>query len=289
MAVPDRKTRLFTRRGDGRRLRMLKGMAEVTEPLSGEGLAPGVPADYYRRIYDAEEHHWWYRGMRSITEALLAQRLELRRQSLLDLGCGTGGFLAWAGRTGSFDRLAGVDISSAAISYARDRVAEAELHVGKLEQLPFEDGSFDLIAMNDVLQHIPEDEIGRILAQGRRVLRPSGAFFVRTNGARTLRRERSDWRAYSAQALVATLESGGFRCERITYANVATSLWALANREAPRAPSAERHGIPLVGGARWKSAIGLQLLRLEAAYLRRPGRRLPYGHTLFAIARPAEA
>src|SRR5712691_6502165 len=172
MAVPDRKTRLFTRRGDGRRLRMLKGMAEVTEPLSGEGLAPGVPADYYRRIYDAEEHHWWYRGMRSITEALLAQQLELRRQSLLDLGCGTGGFLAWAGRTGSFDRLAGVDISSAAISYARDRVAEAELHVGKLEQLPFEDGSFDLIAMNDVLQHIPEDEIGRILAQGRRVLRP---------------------------------------------------------------------------------------------------------------------
>jgi ubiquinone/menaquinone biosynthesis C-methylase UbiE len=268
---------------------MLKDVAEAAEQLSGEGLAPGVPADYYRRIYDAEEQHWWYRGMRSITEALLARQIEVPGQSLLDLGCGTGGFLAWAGRTGSFDRLAGIDISSAAISYARDRVGEAELYVGKLEQLPFDDGSFDLIAMNDVLQHIPEDEIERILTEARRVLRPTGAFFVRTNGARALRRERSDWRAYSAQALVATLESGGFRCERITYANIATSLWALANRDAPRAPSEERHGIPSDGGARWKSVIGLHLLRLEAAYLRRPGRRLPYGHTLFMLARPAEA
>jgi SAM-dependent methyltransferase len=256
---------------------------------TAETLAPGVPEDYYERIYEAEGRHWWYRGMRAITEALLAERLTAPEQSLLDLGCGTGGFLAWARATDSFDRLAGVDISSAAVSLARERVPDAELHVGSLSDLPFADASFDLAAMNDVLQHIPEGEIQGALTEIARVLRPTGVLFIRTNGARTLRRERQDWRAYDKQALASTLEAGGFRCERLTYANMATSLLALARGDAPRAPSDERHGIPLGVGARWKNVVGLALLRLEAVYLRSRERALPYGHTMFALATPVRA
>ncbi len=58
--------------------------------------------------------------MREITAALLHERLARGHLSLLDAGCGTGGFLAWAAGTGSFDRLAGVDISAEAVELAED-------------------------------------------------------------------------------------------------------------------------------------------------------------------------
>src|SRR2546425_868787 len=102
-------------------------------------LAPGVPADYYQRIYAAEERHWWHLGMREITRSLLGDRLTRPGSRLLDAGCGTGGFLRWALDSGSFAFAAGVDLGSAAIELARERVPDAELTVAALTALPFDD------------------------------------------------------------------------------------------------------------------------------------------------------
>jgi ubiquinone/menaquinone biosynthesis C-methylase UbiE len=246
-------------------------------------LAPGVPPDYYDRIFEAEQRHWWYRGMRSISAALLGERLQAGGR-VLDAGCGTGGFLRWVLDEGPFSSAAGVDIGSAAIDLARRRVPEAELRVSALRELPFADGSFDLVVSGDVLQHVPEDEVARSLGEVRRVLAPGGALLLRTNGARRLRRERADWRAYDVATLASALRAAGLSCERLTYANSLLSLWAVATRRTPHAPTDERHGIPLEAAPRLRSAIGLRVLEAEARYLARPGRRLPYGHTLFALA-----
>ena len=56
----------------------------------------GVPDDYYRRLHEVDTRHWWHLGMRSIEAVLLGDRLQRTGQSVLDAGCGTGGFLAWA-------------------------------------------------------------------------------------------------------------------------------------------------------------------------------------------------
>lgn len=34
-------------------------------------LAPGVPADYYHAIAEAEGRHWWHLGMLATSDALL--------------------------------------------------------------------------------------------------------------------------------------------------------------------------------------------------------------------------
>ena len=67
-----------------------------------------VPRDYYQQLRATEQSHWWYEGMHEIAAALLADRLERPRLSLLDAGCGTGGFLAWAARRADVERLCGV-------------------------------------------------------------------------------------------------------------------------------------------------------------------------------------
>lgn len=250
---------------------------------SESGLAPGVPPDYYRRIREVEEQHWWFRGMREISRALLGSRLADAR-AVLDAGCGTGGYLRWLVANGSVSRAAGIDIASAAIDFAHERVPSAELHVGALTHVPFDDDAFDLVVSNDVLQHVDEPEIEQSLRELGRVLTPGGTLLLRTNGSAVLRRERSDWRAYDKATLRQQLEQAGFEVERVTYANMIPSLWGRMRGRVLHAPSEHSHGIPAPDPP-VRAAVGAALLRLEAAVLSRPGVSLPYGHTLFAVAR----
>jgi SAM-dependent methyltransferase len=246
-------------------------------------IAPGVPADYHDRIFAVEESHWWHRGMREITAALLGGRLR-PGAALLDAGCGTGGFLRWAVDSAGVEP-AGFDISAAGIELARRRVPEAELRVSPVSELPFDSGAFDIVTLNDVLQHIPQEQMDASLGQLRRVLSPDGALLVRTGGARRARQERDDWRIYDRGELRATLERGGFRCERVTHVNVLGSLAAAVRGRSPRAPTEESDGIPApVHPA--TATVGRLSIRAELTALSRSRVSLPYGHTLFALAAP---
>jgi len=225
--------------------------------------------------------------MLSITAALLGERLTRPGQRLLDAGCGTGGFLRWALDTGSLSYAAGVDIGSAAVELARGRVPEVDLRVASLADVPFGDATFDLVVSNDVLQHVPEAELRKSLSELRRVLAPAGVVLVRTNGARRLRQERADWRAYSRDSLATELRNAGLEPLRVTHANAVLSLWASARGRSPHAPSESRHGIPPRDRDGLRAAIGRRLLAAEARYLARPDRSIPYGHATFALARRA--
>jgi SAM-dependent methyltransferase len=248
-----------------------------------EQLAPGVPDDYYRHIHAVERDHFWYLGMWRISSALLGSHLT-RGGSLLDAGCGTGGFLRLALDAGHFDAVAGVDVAGAAVALARERVPEADIRVAALRELPFADDSFDLVVSNDVLQHVPEGDVAASLGELRRVLADRGTLLVRTNGSRTLRREREDWRAYDRASLRTQLENAGFAVERLTHANMVLSALGAALGRAPHAPSEQHHGIPRAAPGRLVSVLGRGLLSAEARWLAR-GRSLPYGYTLFALAR----
>jgi SAM-dependent methyltransferase len=245
----------------------------------------GIPSDYFLRIAEVESTQWWHRGMREIALALLAPQLAGRSGlALLDAGCGTGGMLRWALSLGPVATVAGADISAEAVALARARVPAARLEIAPLCALPFEEQSFDVVITNDVLQHVPEDELADSVAELRRALCPGGVLLARTNGGLRARRERDDWRLWNRAGLRAALEQGGLRCERVTYANLAGSLVALARGAAPRAPSHDRHGIPPAGGGRARDPR-YRMLRAEARWLAHPGRTLPYGHTLLALAR----
>ncbi len=244
-----------------------------------------LPPDYFRRIAAAEDAHWWYRGTRELARALLGDRFATSTR-LLDAGCGTGGFLRWALDEKRFETAAGVDVSEQAVELARGRVPEADIRVAQVLELPFEGASFDLVACNDVLQHLPETEVERSLAELRRVLEPGGVLLVRTNGALRARCEREDWRVYDLRTVRETLAHARFECDRLTYANLAGSVFAFARGRGPRAPTVARDGIPTARRGRL-GAVANSLTRLEARYLARPGRALPWGHTVLAVARHA--
>jgi SAM-dependent methyltransferase len=251
---------------------------------SAPALAPGIPADYYRRIFDAEEHHWWYVGMRELTWTLLGERAARSGLRLLDAGCGTGGFLRWMLDQGSFGMAAGVDLAASAVTLARERVPEADLQAAPLSALPFDEAAFDLVVSNDVLQHVHEDDVERSVRELHRVLEHDGTLLLRTNGARTIRRERDDWRAYDSQSIVELLSEAGFQVERATYANCTLSVLASLRGRAPHAPSEEGDGIPRKPPGRVSTVVGRRILALERRYVA-TGRALPFGHSLVVVAR----
>lgn len=257
----------------------------LPDPAQPPSVPAGLPRDYYERIHEVERAHWWHRGMRAIEATLLGDRLRSGLR-MLDAGCGTGGFLRWAVDRLQPARVCGVDIGADAIALAQGRVPEAELHVRPLHRLPFESGLFELVVVNDVLQHVPDQDVQASLEELARVAGPGAALVVRTGGARRTRRERDDWRVYDRDDLRRTLERGGWHCERVTYANVLGSIAAALRGRAPRAPDEESHGIP-APASRLQNGLGTVALGLERRYLDSPRRTLPYGHTLLALATPS--
>lgn len=65
-------------------------------------------------------------------------------QRVLEVGCGTGVFLRAAADRGA--EVVGLDASEALLELARARVPEADLRLGDMQFLPFEDDVFDVVA-----------------------------------------------------------------------------------------------------------------------------------------------
>jgi SAM-dependent methyltransferase len=64
-------------------------------------------------------------------------------QRVLEIGCGSGVFLRAAAERGA--EVTGLDASAALLELARARVPDAELRLGDMESLPFDDDVFDVV------------------------------------------------------------------------------------------------------------------------------------------------
>ena len=62
---------------------------------------------------------------------------------VLDVGCGAGAFLRLIADGGA--RPHGLDASEALVAFARERLPEADVRVGDMEDLPWENDTFDLV------------------------------------------------------------------------------------------------------------------------------------------------
>ncbi|HEX3324044.1 MAG TPA: methyltransferase domain-containing protein [Solirubrobacterales bacterium] len=95
----------------------------------------------------------------------------------LEIGSGTGYFSLNLLQLGAIERLTATDISAGMLKRLATTAEELGLDVETVrteaEELPFEDGSFDLVFGHAVLHHIPD--LDKAFAEFRRVLRPGGA------------------------------------------------------------------------------------------------------------------
>jgi 2-polyprenyl-3-methyl-5-hydroxy-6-metoxy-1,4-benzoquinol methylase len=106
---------------------------------------------------------------------LVRQWAELADKRILDAGCGAGEFVeAFAG----FGAIAqGVEFEEAKVrTWLEKRPGDHRVRQGDLEHLDFPDASFDVVFLNEVLEHIPDDR--RALSELQRVLSDNGTLIV---------------------------------------------------------------------------------------------------------------
>jgi SAM-dependent methyltransferase len=90
-------------------------------------------------------------------------------ETALDVGCGPGVLLIELARRLGPKRVAGVDPSAPFVEAARAMVPDADVRLAAAEELPFADGSFDVVLSQLVVNCMSDAETG--VAEMRRVAR----------------------------------------------------------------------------------------------------------------------
>ena len=233
-----------------------------------------VEADEYALMDAAEQAMWWYRAMHGHAEAALPED-----GSLLDAGCGTGGFLARLGRRG----CVGLEYNPAAARRAAEKSAAAVV-AGSVNELPFGNGSFAAITSLDVLCHAGA-EPGALLAESLRVLRPGGLLVLNLPALPWLRSAHDarvfTVRRYTRASITAELAGAGFVDIRARYWNALLLPLMILQRKV----LSRREGAASDVGAfpAWLDALLFAATRLEAR-LMRLGLNFPVGGSLIVTA-----
>ena len=139
-----------------------------------------LPAEGVRAMFDRIAPV--YDAMNRVMTAGLDQRW--RRETaravvcpgdaVLDACCGTGDLAVAATREGG--RVTGLDFSERMLERARKKAPALEWVEGDLLALPFGDGAFDAATVGFGVRNV--DDLGRGIAELRRVLRPGGRLAI---------------------------------------------------------------------------------------------------------------
>jgi SAM-dependent methyltransferase len=109
---------------------------------------------------------------RELLRALDDAATPLARARVLDVGCGSGYFLHRFWEYGAGE-CHGIDLLASRIEAARERYPGQKWHVGSATELPFADGSFDLVTQFTCLSSIVDDATRA--AAAREMLRVAGS------------------------------------------------------------------------------------------------------------------
>jgi SAM-dependent methyltransferase len=167
--------------------------------------------------YRAEQSHFWFRGFRQYVRPAIARAVAgAASPRILDCGCGTGSNLEMLRPYG---RAVGFDLSRTGVDFAHahgHRVARASI-----AQVPFTDGTFDLVTSFDVFQCLPDAIERAALDEVSRVLKPGGWLLLHVAALAILHGRHSvlseEVRRYTPARLRQVVERAGFRVDRLTF------------------------------------------------------------------------
>jgi ubiquinone/menaquinone biosynthesis C-methylase UbiE len=124
-------------------------------------------------------------------QKIVGEIVALAPRSFLDAGCGEGFVARRLMEALPGVALTGCDVSEGALAVAREAVPGAHFLPGSVVDLPFPDGSFDVVGCFEVLEHLPDDLPRRAIAEMARVARravvlsvPHEPYFSLANAAR---------------------------------------------------------------------------------------------------------
>jgi SAM-dependent methyltransferase len=235
--------------------------------------------DAYRNMAATEDEHWWFCGRRAIGEAVI-RCLDLPMDArILEIGAGTGGNMAMLEK---FGEVEAVEMSDLARQIAWEKTGRHFLYGYLPDNIPVSPGTFDLVCLFDVLEHVAEDEAS--LVSMRRLLKPNGKIVLTVPAHQWLWSTHDvglhHMRRYSRELLKERIERAGYRIDKLTYTNAAlfplAALARLADRLRGSAAASGQAMPPAPINAAMKAMFSAESLIVPSA-------SLPFGVSLLAV------
>ncbi len=184
--------------------------------------------EQYEIMYRVEDTHFWYKGMRKISETLLNKFLSKKKSnSILDAGCGTGASMLFLKKYG---KVAGFDISVDAVNFCKKRKI-TNVKLGSITKIPFRGKQFDLVTCFDVLGQMEVSSDKSAMKEFHRVLKPGGTLLIRIAAYNWLYgyhdKAVHTKHRYNASELTELLKKNNLTPLQVTYAN--TFLFPVAS------------------------------------------------------------
>ena len=98
---------------------------------------------------------------------------------ILEIGAGMGNFLQFLGENG-YDNYLGVDVSEESINYCKEKGLEKVKLISDLKEFFITSATFDFIVMNDVIEHLPQDDTLAVLKKMYEKLNYGGTVIIKT-------------------------------------------------------------------------------------------------------------
>ena len=143
----------------------------------------------YDRLAPVYHQRYTLNALTGVAASLMALARDGDAQRILEVGCGTGRWLAelWP----VAHRVYGLDLSPGMLRQARQQDARFHLTCGRATRLPFPEAAFDLVFCVNALHHFDSPRV--FISEARRLLRPGGALAVVGMDPHT---GRDDWYLY---------------------------------------------------------------------------------------------
>ncbi len=217
-----------------------------------------IPTGYYFKAMvsgSAAQRFWHQYKFQAVAQRLNSQ------DRILDLGCGPGSFLWTVQKAHPGIHAVGADVASDQLIFARETLAKESgakniefVQISETQQqLPFESGSFDVVSMIELVEHIHPYFAHSILRDVQRVLKPGGRLLITTPNYRSLwpfiefglerfggvKYHDQHINKFTPNAFVKFLESAGYEIKKLR------SIFVVA---------------PFLGGLSWKLAERFHML-----------------------------
>jgi SAM-dependent methyltransferase len=240
-----------------------------------------------RELYEEhallESDHWWFVARRAIVESVLHRHLPpVTNRRIIDVGCGTGGMLPLLARFGD---VSGLEGDAQAVEHCERAFAAFDVQRGDIPGDVPSDGSFDVAAAFDVIEHI-DDDLGAVQSL-RDAVHPAGSVVVTVPALSWLWSDHDvvngHKRRYTRRSLADVIARAGLDLVHLSYFNTVllptVAAARLAQRLLPR--PVEPHS-DFTMPASPVNRLLTRAMSSERAIV--ASRRLPVGVSLIAVA-----
>ncbi|MGE5427931.1 MAG: class I SAM-dependent methyltransferase, partial [Methylococcaceae bacterium] len=238
----------------------------------------------YTRMYTLETSFWWYRVLHELVETTIQKQKPKGKIRILDAGCGTGRMMEICQKYG---KVEGIDYSTDAVDYARKRGLD-NVHLGDLNEVQLQPGSYDIIVSLDVLYHAAIKNDRAIVEKFYDALKEGGLLIINLPAFDYLKRSHDivvhAKKRYRKKAFKKELKEAGFSNLHSSYRMPLLYFIILITKIFHPKPGAQDSESDLKEIPRWLNRLLLSMGRAENWLIRR-GIPLPVGSSLFVVAK----